>query len=187
LDRTLADSLWEGQRRFLEALLSDRHVPDGSITQDSVMALGFAVANRHRAHAVTLGRINTELFYELNDLPGPPASWFDQQKLTSNGLSFGLVRVELENGSTTHYDPDDPADCRRVENLRGNAELAHARGASESVLDLEPFSDEWYAWYEERRTRSEIDLFNDNDARRGIIPPAERRARERAKRRSLPA
>lgn len=38
-----------------------------------------------------------------------------------------------------------------------NAELAHARGASESVLDLKPFSDEWYAWYEARRSRSEID------------------------------
>jgi hypothetical protein len=67
-----------------------------------------------------------------------------------------------------------------------NAELAHARGASESVLDLEPFSDDWYAWYEARRTRSEIDLLNDNDARRGIIPPDERRARERAKRRLRP-
>jgi hypothetical protein len=67
-----------------------------------------------------------------------------------------------------------------------NAELAHARGASESVLDLEPFSDEWYAWYDARRTRSEIDLWNDNDARNGIIPPHERRGRERAKRRSLP-
>ena len=105
--------------------LADYRLPDGSITQDSVMALGFAVANRHRAHAVTLGRINTELFYELNDLPGPPASWFDRQKLTRDGLSFGLVRVELENGSTTHYDPDDPADCRRVENLR--AEIAAQR------------------------------------------------------------
>jgi terminase large subunit-like protein len=68
-----------------------------------------------------------------------------------------------------------------------NAELAHARGASESVLDLEPFSDEWYAWYEARRTRSEIDLLNDNDARRGIIPTNERRARERAKRRLPPS
>lgn len=67
-----------------------------------------------------------------------------------------------------------------------NAELAHARGAIESVLDLEPFSEEWYAWYDARRPRSEIDLLNDNDARRGIIPPHERRARERAKRRSLP-
>jgi hypothetical protein len=67
-----------------------------------------------------------------------------------------------------------------------NAELAHARGASESVLDLEPFSDEWYAWYDARRIRSEIDLLNDNDARRGIIPPIERRARDRAKRRLPP-
>jgi len=101
--------------------LADYRLPDGSITQDSVMALGFAVANRHRAHAVTLGRINTELLYELNDL-GPPLAWLDRQKLTSNGLSFGLVRVEFEDGSCTHYDPDDPADCRRVESLRAETE-----------------------------------------------------------------
>jgi hypothetical protein len=81
--------------------------PEGSITQDSVMALGFAVANAGFAYAGSSGRL--------------------------------------------------------------------------SVLDLEPFSDEWYNWYEARRLLSYEDLLNDNDARRGIIPPAaERRARARA-------
>jgi hypothetical protein len=96
-------------RQLLDELTEYR-VPDSSVTQDSVMALGFAVAN---------------------------------------------------------------------------AEHAHSRGARASVLDLEPFTDQWYAWYEARRTESEIDMWNDNDARRGIIPPAERRARERAGRRFL--
>ena len=61
-----------------------------------------------------------------------------------------------------------------------NAEHAHARGSGrESVLDLEPFTEPWYDWYEVRRLRSHNDLLNDNDARRGIVPPAERRARAR--------
>ncbi len=34
------------------------------------------------------------------------------------------------------------------------------------------------AWYAARRLRSENDMLNDNDARRGIVPPRERRARE---------
>jgi len=54
-----------------------------------------------------------------------------------------------------------------------------------SVLDLEPFSDEWYDWYADRRLRSQNDMLNDNDARRGILPPSERRARERAPQPSL--
>jgi hypothetical protein len=41
------------------------------------------------------------------------------------------------------------------------------------------FSPAWAAWYSERRLRSKPDWLNDNDARRGIIPPQERRARER--------
>jgi hypothetical protein len=61
-----------------------------------------------------------------------------------------------------------------------NAEFAEAGSSSESILDLEPFTDEWYDWYEIRRLRSREDLLNHNDARRGVIPPIERRARERA-------
>jgi hypothetical protein len=114
----------------LLAELADYRLPDVTLTQDSVMALGFAVINRHHANALTGGRINWELFYELNDLPGPPPGWFDRQKLTSDGPSFGLVRVEFEDGSTTHYDPNDPADCRRVESIRtetqpGSASFGH--------------------------------------------------------------
>ena len=37
------------------------------------------------------------------------------------------------------------------------------------------------AWYAARRLRSRDDMLNDNDARRGIVPPLERRARERAR------
>jgi hypothetical protein len=61
-----------------------------------------------------------------------------------------------------------------------NADFAHARSSgSENVLDLEPFTDDWYHYYEVRRTRSYEDLLNDNDARNDIIPPRERRARKR--------
>ena len=67
-----------------------------------------------------------------------------------------------------------------------NADSAHAgRSSRPSILDLEPFTDEWYEWYDVRRLRSREDLLNDNDARRGRIPPAERRARDRASRRAL--
>jgi hypothetical protein len=65
---------------------------DGSITQDSVVALGLAVTYAHRAHSLKPGgRINHEFFRELNGLPGPRS-----QKLTSDGLSYGLVRVVRE-------------------------------------------------------------------------------------------
>jgi len=53
----------------LLAELADYRLPDDSLTQDSVMALGFAVANGEHAHARAAGgRINRKLFYELNDL-----------------------------------------------------------------------------------------------------------------------
>jgi hypothetical protein len=92
----------------LLAELAGYRFPDGSITQDSVVALGLAVTYAHHAHAVNSGR--------------------------------------------------------------------------ENILDLEPFSDEWYDWYAVRRPRSYIDLLNDNDARHGIVPPCERQARARAAR-----
>ena len=58
---------------------------------------------------------------------------------------------------------------------------ASASAASRYVppLELKPFSDDWLAWYAARRLHSENDMLNHNDARRGIIPPLERRARER--------
>jgi hypothetical protein len=70
-----------------------------------------------------------------------------------------------------------------VERDRGRASAHNRVGAAASghgpPLTLEPFSPAWAAWYSVRRLRSEIDLLNDNDARRGIIPAQERRARER--------
>jgi hypothetical protein len=50
-------------------LLNELHnyrVPDTSIMQDSVMALGFAVSNRHNAASFWGGSIDRDLFYELN-------------------------------------------------------------------------------------------------------------------------
>jgi hypothetical protein len=67
----------------------------------------------------------------------------------------------------------------RQSGLRGDRSGGAAAGRS--PLELEPFSDEWLAWYAERRLRSQIDLLNHNDALRGIVPPPERRARERAR------
>jgi hypothetical protein len=62
--------------------------------------------------------------------------------------------------------------------LRDGAANA-GRARSTSPLELEPFSDQWLGWYEARRLFSEIDLLNDDDARRGIMPPLEARARKR--------
>jgi hypothetical protein len=96
----------------LLAELADYRLEDSTLTQDSVMALGFAVTNADRAHAVS-------------------------------------------------------------------------SAGRKSVLDLEAFSSAWYDWYADRRLRSKIDMLNDNDARRDTMPPAERRARERAPQPSL--
>jgi hypothetical protein len=63
---------------------------------------------------------------------------------------------------------------RRAERSAGD------RGRQTPPLELEPFSDEWLAWYAERRLRSEFDMLNHNDALRGLVPRPERRARERA-------
>jgi hypothetical protein len=59
----------------LLAELADYRLPDGSITQDSVVALGLAISNAHHAHAHARdsgGRILYDLFYELNGLSAPP-------------------------------------------------------------------------------------------------------------------
>jgi hypothetical protein len=81
--------------------LADYRLPDGSITQDSVMALGFAVANADHASASGSGaRVNRELFYELNGgTPGPPSWWLDRQKIATDGLSYGLVKLNPPPGS----------------------------------------------------------------------------------------
>jgi hypothetical protein len=62
---------------------------------------------------------------------------------------------------------------------RGESSAASGRSRHVPPLELEPFSDEWRSWYGERRLFSRIDMLNDNDARRGIMPPLEDRARER--------
>jgi hypothetical protein len=79
----------------LHAELASYRSPDGSITQDSVMALGFAVANAKNASAAgSVSGIDRELFYELNGSPRtPPSWWLDDQKITIDGLSYGLVPV----------------------------------------------------------------------------------------------
>lgn len=66
----------------LLAELADYRLPDTSITQDSVIALGLAVANADRAHDVaSTGRIDRRLFGELNQtyrsagLPGASLPW----------------------------------------------------------------------------------------------------------------
>jgi hypothetical protein len=84
----------------LLAELADYRLPDSTLTQDSVMALGFAVLNRQHAHAVASGgRIDRRLFYELNDLGGPPPGWYDRQKITTDGPAFGLVKLNPPPGS----------------------------------------------------------------------------------------
>ena len=63
--------------------------------------------------------------------------------------------------------------------LGGEWSSAPAPSRQLRPLELEPFSEEWLTWYAECRHLSEIGMLNFNDARRGILPPDERRARER--------
>jgi len=78
--------------------LTNYRQPDGSITQDSVMALGIAVSSRHLASASgTGGRILFDLMRELNGgTSGTPQWWLDTQKIATDAHSFGLVRVVRE-------------------------------------------------------------------------------------------
>jgi hypothetical protein len=89
--------------------LADYREQDGSIIQDSVMALGFAVSNRHQASSsATGGRILVDLLREPNGgSRTPPTWWLDQQKITTDGPSFGLVRLNPPPGShRTSYQAD---------------------------------------------------------------------------------
>jgi hypothetical protein len=57
----------------LRAELAAYRLPDSTLTQDSVMALGFAVLNCQHAHpVVSRGRINLALMRELNEPDGEP-------------------------------------------------------------------------------------------------------------------
>jgi hypothetical protein len=73
--------------------------------------------------------------------------------------------------------PDDPGPPIAPESGR----VATSPSRHVPPLDLEPFSNDWLAWYTGRRHLSEIDMLNCNDAWRGIVPPLERRARERGR------
>jgi len=89
--------------------LRNYRLPDVSIPQDSVMALGFAVSNRHQASSsATGGRILVDLMRKLNGRTRtPPTSWLDQQKITTDGPWFGLVRLNPPPGSDcTSYQAD---------------------------------------------------------------------------------
>jgi hypothetical protein len=99
-------------------------LPDTSITQDSVIALAIAVANRHLADDLTWGRIDRELFRELNNL-GPPLWWFDKRKfgnpaaglipgrraLDKHGLRQGYLAEDWQVPRllAEGWEPDDPA------------------------------------------------------------------------------
>ena len=109
------------------AELADYRLPDGSLTQDSVMALGFAVTHAYEAHA-SGGRIHARLFSELNDLLGrPPQWWLDRRKFgdPAAGLIPGHRAPDEAHGGVRHryraeveqvpgllaegWTPDDPA------------------------------------------------------------------------------
>jgi hypothetical protein len=63
----------------LLAELADYRLPEGSLAQDSVMAIGFAVLHRHHAHAVSSGgRIDRRLLRALNS--DPYAAWLDERE-----------------------------------------------------------------------------------------------------------
>jgi hypothetical protein len=94
--------------RQLLTELANYRLPDGSITQDSVMALGFAVSNRHHANSSTSGgRVNLQLFRELNfGTAAAPSWWLDRQKITTDGPAFGLI--------PGHHAPDPERDGVRL-------------------------------------------------------------------------
>lgn len=97
------------QFRQLLTELTNYREQDGSITQDSVMALGFAISNRHQASSASSGgRILVDLTRELNGGSAtPPSSWLDKQKLATDGPSFGLVLLNPPPGSDrTPYQAD---------------------------------------------------------------------------------
>ena len=93
--------------------LRNYRVPDGSIRQDSVMALGFAVSNRHHATNSSGGRFSRDLFYALNPGLGPPPSWFDRKTV---GPTYGLVRIVR--------DVDDPRELSAYQADALTGELA---------------------------------------------------------------
>ncbi len=62
----------------------------------------------------------------------------------------------------------------------GGGAAATGRGRHVPPLELEPFSEDWLVWYDDRRLCSYIDMLNCNGVFHGIMPPLERRARERA-------
>lgn len=82
----------------LLAELGSYRQPDTSITQDSVMALGFAVSSRRLASASgTGGRILVDLMRELNGGgSAAPQWWLDSQKVATDAFTHGLVRVTRE-------------------------------------------------------------------------------------------
>ena len=72
--------------------LADYRLPDTSIKQDSVMALGFAVVNARHAHEVfSGGRIDRRLLRELNG--GEYAAWLDERD-----ARVLRTRAHLRNG-----------------------------------------------------------------------------------------
>jgi hypothetical protein len=85
--------------RQLLGELADYRLPDDSITQDSVIALGLALSNAQHAHALASGgRLNRKLLGASRH-HGPPPDWYDRQKITTDALSFGLVHVQPPPGS----------------------------------------------------------------------------------------
>jgi hypothetical protein len=87
-------------------------------------------------------------------------------------------------GGATRQPPPHGSAERDRGGASAHSRVGAAAGGHGPPLTLEPFSPAWAAWYSERRLRSEADWLNDNDARRGIIPPHERRAGERERRSS---
>ncbi len=135
----------EAKFQELLAELADYRLPDGSLTQDSVMALGFAVTHAHEAHA-SGGRIHSRLFHELNDLPGrPPQWWLDERKFgnPAAGLIPGHRAPDEAHGGVRHpykaeaeevpgllaegWTPDDP-DVLDELGLRGRARVTARPG-----------------------------------------------------------
>jgi hypothetical protein len=142
--------------RQLLTELADYRLPDGSITQDSVMALGFAIAYAEHASAYGSGaRVNRELFYELNSGgPTPPSWWLDWRKISRDGPAYGLVKLNPPRGS-------DRAPYR-ADSLTGELEALLAQGWTRAepescpLLPRRPTSRPWWATPGPRCDRRQI-------------------------------
>jgi hypothetical protein len=114
------------------------------------------------------------------------SSFFFTGRLEPGELAnFNIQNLQLRDQKAIlevlgHLTTDRYPEKRAGSRGGGGGAAATGRGRHVPPLELEPFSEDWLVWYDDRRLCSYIDMLNCNGAFHGIMPPLERRARERA-------